>query len=70
MTRLLARLRPHVLALGGDTGQNTSLFRTLAHSPLPQALAHKDEHHCHELLKATLPDALHPIIPELLHDLF
>ena len=69
MTHLLARLRPHVLALGDDTGQNTALFRALAHSPLPEALAEKDGDRCQALLKRALPDVLHPIIPELLHDL-
>lgn len=69
MTQLLARLRPHVLALGEDTGRNTALFRTLARSPLRQALAEGDATRCQELLRSTLPDAMHPLIPELLYDL-
>lgn len=69
MTRFLARLRPHVLALGDDTGQNTALFRALAHSPLRQALADRDGERCRATLRDMLPDALHPFIPELLHDL-
>lgn len=69
MTTLLSRLRPHVLALGDDTVQNTAIFRALAGSPLPQALRDGDAEYCRALLRATLPDALHPYIPELLHDL-
>lgn len=71
MTSLLARLRPHVLALGEDTGQNTALFRSLAHAaPLRRALAEADAERCRAILRDMLPDALHPLIPELLHDLF
>lgn len=67
MTALLARLRPHVLALGEDTGQNTDLFRRLARSaPLRRALTEADTERCRALLLDMLPDALHPLIPELL----
>lgn len=69
MTVLLGRLRPLVLALGEDTRQNTTLFRSLARSPLREALARGDAELCHSLLRKTLPDALHPYIPELLYDL-
>lgn len=69
MTVLLTRLRPLVLALGADTGQNTALFRTLVRSPLRHALAQRDAQVCRQLLRETLPDALHPHIPELLYGL-
>lgn len=69
MTIVLARLRPLVLALGEDTGQNTSLFRTLVRSPLRQHLAERDGQACRLYLRKALPDALHPHIPELLYDL-
>lgn len=69
MTVLLARLRPLVLALGADTGQNTALFRTLVRSPLRHALAQRNAQACRQYLREALPDALHPHIPELLYDL-
>lgn len=68
-TRLMGRLRPLVLALGNDTRQNTKLFRTLAFSPLQQALHANDAAHCRRLLEAELPVALHVHIAELLDDL-
>lgn len=69
LTALLGRLRPHVLALPDKTGQNTVLFRSLTYSPLREALAGRDRARCEALLRELLPDALHPHIPELLHDL-
>ena len=66
---LLARLRPLVLARGEDTGQNTLLFRSLARSPLREALTQGDKEQCMTLLRELLPEALHPHIPELLYDL-
>ena len=69
MSTLMGRLRPHVLALEQNTVQNTALFRTVAHSALPLALQTGDTARCTALLEQLLPEALHPIIGELLYDL-
>lgn len=69
MGTLLGRLRPHVLALGQDTVQNTELFRTLARSPLPTLLGAGDKAGCEALLRRLLPESLHTIIAEMLHEL-
>lgn len=69
MATLMGRLRPLVLALGQDTGQNTRLFRKLAESPLQQWLEEHDHENCTRYLQAALPPALHANIAELLHDL-
>lgn len=69
LATLLGRLRPHVLAMPGKTGQNAALFRTLAHSSLRDALDTGDRARCEALLRELLPDALHPHIPEFMHDL-
>ena len=69
MAALMGRLRPLVLALGEDTGQNTRLFRKLADSSLQQWLEKDDLDNCLRCLQAELPPALHANIAELLHDL-
>jgi len=69
MAALMGRLRPLVLALGEDTGQNTRLFRKLADSSLQQWLEENDLENCRRCLQAELPPALHANIAELLHDL-
>ena len=69
MAALMGRLRPLVLALGEDTGQNTRLFRKLADSSLQQWLEENDLENCLHYLQAELPPALHADIAELLHDL-
>ena len=66
MSRLMGELRPLVLALGMDTGQNTAIFRTLAASPLQDCLERGDLAGCRALLEQTLPPALHDRITELL----
>ncbi len=66
---LMGRLRPLVLALGDETGQNAALFRTIVGSPLVDALAAKDRQRCEDLLHTLLPVELHPHIVELLHDI-
>lgn len=71
LARLLGRLRPHILAMQKDTTYNSALFRTLARSAaLRRAIADNDTPHCTIILCEYLPDALHPILPELLHELF
>ena len=69
LASLLGRLRPLVLALGHDTGQNTELFRLLAHSELDQALVRGDRELCLRLLEQVLPAGLHRHITELLDGL-
>lgn len=69
MAVLMGRLRPLVLALGEDTGQNTGLFRKLAASSLQEWLEKDDLERCRRWLRAELPPALHAHIAELLHDL-
>ncbi len=69
LATFMGRLRPQVLALGGDSGQNGTLFRKLADSPFEDWLASGDLESCRFWLKAELPQALHPQIEELLHAL-
>lgn len=69
ITLLLGRLRPLVLALGHETGQNTALFRALVESPLIDALAARDRAGAERILTELLPAELHPRIVELLHEL-
>ncbi len=69
MATLMGRLRPLVLALGVETGQNTQLFRSLAVSPLQQWLEAGDIESCRQCLLAELPAELHVHIAELLYDL-
>ena len=69
MARLMGRLRPLVLALHAETGQNTQLFRSLAASPLQSWLAEGDLESCRQWLLAELPSVLHVHIAELLDDL-
>lgn len=69
MVRLMGRLRPMVLALHAETGQNSRLFRALAASPLQTWLAEGDLESCRQCLRAELPPVLHVHIAELLDDL-
>ena len=69
MARLMGRLRPCVLALSSDSGQNGKLFRSLAESPLQHWLQDGDLEACRAFLTQSLPPELHARIPEFLHDL-
>ena len=69
MAALMGRLRPLVLALGDETGQNAQLFRKLAASSLQQWLEEDDREKCRCWLWAELPPALRDHIAELLDDL-
>ena len=69
MAVLMGRLRPLILALGAETGQNTLLFRKLAESPLQQWLERNETERCRLWLQEALPPALHAHLAELLHDL-
>ncbi len=66
---VMSRLRPLVLALGRDTGQNTLLFRTIVSSGLMDALCARDSAAARDILEDLLPVELHPNIGELLHEL-
>lgn len=66
---LMSRLRPRVLALGGQTEANSSLFRRLVGSRLLEALRLGDKTLAKTLLSTLLPAALHPLIPEFLDGL-
>ena len=68
MVRLMGRLRPLVLAMKADTGQNTELFRKIAASPLQGWLASNDMEQCRQWLLAHLPPPLHAHLAELLDD--
>ena len=69
VARLMGRLRPLVLALRAETGQNAELFRRVASSPLQHWLAEGDLQSCRRWLLAELPPVLHVHIAELLDDL-
>lgn len=69
LSTLLGRLRPRVLALGMETPVNTAIFRGLVESNLKDALAAADHEKACGILRAHLPDALHPVLEDLLHDL-
>ena len=69
LSELLSRLRPLVLAMGLETGQNTALFRRLVRSSLGDCLRRRDRDACETILKRCLPSSLHSSITELLHDL-
>lgn len=69
LSELLLRLRPLVLAMQRETGQNTVLFRKLVESPLAETLRERDRCQSEALLRTLLPQELHPHITELLHEL-
>lgn len=67
--RLMARLRPLVLAKGQETPENSELFRALTASALLIALRGRDADLARAELARLLPKDLHSHIPELLHEL-
>lgn len=67
---VMGRLRPLMLDLGLDTGENTAVFRAVVESGLLEALGARDAARCEAILRQTLPEALKARIPELLHGLF
>jgi precorrin-2 dehydrogenase/sirohydrochlorin ferrochelatase len=69
LAALLGRIRPRLLALEGETVQNTKVFRALVQSGLSAALVAGDGKQCGELLAAALPEDLHPWIAEFLDGL-
>ena len=69
MAALMGRLRPLILALPGEKGHTTALFRRLAVSPLQDLLTKEDREGCRRVLEAELPFSLHCRIAEVLDDL-
>lgn len=70
MTRLLACIRPALLALGQASSENREVFRRLAASALPEMFRMNDRAACERLLAAVLPVPLHVRIGEWCDDCF
>lgn len=70
LTKLLAQIRPALLALGWTSNDNRLIFRALAQSALPQLIKNNDWESCRELLRTLLPTDLHPWIGEWCDDCF
>ncbi|MDO4767850.1 MAG: bifunctional precorrin-2 dehydrogenase/sirohydrochlorin ferrochelatase [Pseudomonadota bacterium] len=70
LTRLMGRIRPAQLALGGSSSENRRVFRDLAAAPLPELIRKNDRNACERTLKALLPADLHPQIGEWCDDCF
>jgi len=70
LTRLLAAIRPALLALGWPCDDNRVVFRALANSALPQLIKNKDVAACQDLLQTLLPVDIHPHIGEWCDDCF
>ncbi|MEG2173470.1 MAG: bifunctional precorrin-2 dehydrogenase/sirohydrochlorin ferrochelatase [Desulfovibrionaceae bacterium] len=70
LAALMGKVRPYILSLGLNTAENTRIFRGLIASELQTALANSNAHQCETLLRALLPEAIHPHIVEFLDDLF
>ncbi len=68
LTNLLGRLRPLVLDLGLDSGQNSELFRKLAASELREALTEGNREKSLALLSEILPPELHAHMEDLLQE--
>jgi len=66
---VMGRLRPLLLDLGLETGENTAVFRALANSDLLSVVKVGNLDACEEILKESLPEPLHANIPELLDGL-
>lgn len=70
---LLEKLRPHVLALGLSSDADAEIFRALCapalRRSLSAALGSRDNELSEALLRDVLPQSLHPLVAELLHEL-
>ena len=69
MLQLMAKLRPHILALQKSTEENTHLFHALANSQLQMWLSKGDREQCRKCLVDLLPPTLHKLVTELLDDI-
>lgn len=70
LTRLMAKIRVDLLAMGRSSDDNREFFRRLATSPLAEMIKSNDRQACLELLQAVLPTDLHPRIGEWCDDCF
>lgn len=70
LTRLLAKIRGDLLAMGRSSDENREFFRRLAASPLAELIKRNDRRACLELLQAVLPTDLHPRIGDWCDDCF
>ena len=68
LAAFLKRLRPLLLGLGFETGENTRIFRALVRSSLAEALAGNDPDAARAILRELLPEPLHAAIGDLLHE--
>ncbi len=66
---LLGRIRPALLALKQDTGQNANVLRALARPEIGARLAARDRRGCEKLLEGLLPAGLHSRIADFLDGL-
>ncbi|TVM15875.1 bifunctional precorrin-2 dehydrogenase/sirohydrochlorin ferrochelatase [Oceanidesulfovibrio indonesiensis] len=69
LATVLGRIRPRVLDLGMETPANTAIFRGIVESDLKDALAAGNRDEAQDILRAHLPESLHPALEDLLHDL-
>lgn len=69
-SRLLAAIRPVLLALEWPSDANRVVFRALATSALPELIKKKDQVACRKLLQTLLPVDIHPHIGEWCDDCF
>jgi precorrin-2 dehydrogenase/sirohydrochlorin ferrochelatase len=65
----MGRIRPLLLGLGMSTAENTAVLRSLVNSDLLARIKAADLDAASEILKESLPQPLHPNIPELLDGL-
>jgi precorrin-2 dehydrogenase/sirohydrochlorin ferrochelatase len=66
---VMGRIRPLLLGLGMSTAENTAVLRSLVNSDLLARIKAADLDAASEILKESLPQPLHPNIPELLDGL-
>ena len=66
MVRVMAALRPMVLALDLPQADNAAVFRALTESMLAETLRTRDVNMAGRILQEHLPQALHARIPEVL----
>lgn len=69
MVILMARLRPHILALQKSSEENTHLFHSIIDSPIQEWLALGEWGLCKQHLIQILPQQVHGFVTELLDDL-
>lgn len=68
MVTLMARLRPHILALQKTAEENNQLFHSIVDSPIQEWLAMGKWDLCKQELALILPIQLHGLVTELFDD--